>query len=243
MAEVLRFRRERPAGSSAGLLASVALFGLAAVALGWTRSWWMPGPAPVGPLAEVRGDVPRPGVYAVDPPTVHGLLRAAGAAPRGDDRALLPGEVVVVAGDAVTVHPTDDPLVVGLPLDPNTASAAALDAVPGVSTRAAEAIVAERRAHGAYRSIDALRRAPGVGADAIEALRPFVAFADPGPLDVNAATAGELEALPGIGPALARRIIEERGRGGPFADLADLDRVPGLGPAVIASLDGLAVAR
>jgi competence protein ComEA len=243
MADRLRFGRDREPRSNAALLASVALFGLAAVALGWTRAWWMPAAAPPGLLVEVRGDVPRPGVYAVEPPTVRALLQAAGAEGRGDDRPLAPGEVVVVAGDAVSVHPTDDPLVVGLPIDPNAASVAALDAVPGVSTGVAESIVADRAAHGPYRSLDALRRAPGVSDAVIEALRPFVAVSDPGPVDVNRASAGELEALPGIGPALARRIVEERLRGGPFADLADLARVDGVGRGLVAGLDGLAVAR
>lgn len=53
---------------------------------------------------------------------------------------------------------------------------------------------------------------------------------------INAATAGELEILPGIGPALARRIVEERERGGPYREIGDLRRVKGIGPK---SLDRL----
>lgn len=55
-------------------------------------------------------------------------------------------------------------------------------------------------------------------------------------IDLNAAPAAELEAVPGIGPALAARILEHRERLGPFATLDALSAVPGIGPATLASL-------
>ena len=55
-------------------------------------------------------------------------------------------------------------------------------------------------------------------------------------LNVNRATAVELERLPGIGPALARRIVADREARGPFATVPDLDRVSGIGPAMVARL-------
>jgi competence protein ComEA len=55
-------------------------------------------------------------------------------------------------------------------------------------------------------------------------------------VDVNSATEVELEALPGIGPALASAIVEWRARNGPFSTPDDLLDVPGIGPA---KLDGL----
>jgi competence ComEA-like helix-hairpin-helix protein len=55
-------------------------------------------------------------------------------------------------------------------------------------------------------------------------------------LNVNRATAVELEGLPGIGPALARRIVADREARGPFATIEALDRVPGIGPALMARL-------
>jgi competence protein ComEA len=51
------------------------------------------------------------------------------------------------------------------------------------------------------------------------------------PLDLNAATAAELETLPGIGPATAKAIVDERERNGPFSSVDDLLRVRGIGPA------------
>ena len=52
-------------------------------------------------------------------------------------------------------------------------------------------------------------------------------------VDLNAAGADELQRLPGVGPVAARRIIEEREAGGPFATVEELVRVPGFGPAKV----------
>ena len=62
-------------------------------------------------------------------------------------------------------------------------------------------------------------------------------------VNVNRATAVELEALPGIGPALARRIVADREAQGPFATVAALDRVSGIGPALLARLERLVTAE
>ena len=61
----------------------------------------------------------------------------------------------------------------------------------------------------------------------------------PALLDLNAATAAELERLPGIGAARARAIVANRERHGSFSSVAELDRVPGFGPAAVARLSGL----
>ncbi len=58
----------------------------------------------------------------------------------------------------------------------------------------------------------------------------------PGPIDVNTATVDELQTLPGVGPATAAAIVDDRDRNGPFASIADLERVPGIGPAKLAAI-------
>jgi competence protein ComEA len=54
------------------------------------------------------------------------------------------------------------------------------------------------------------------------------------PVDLNRAGPEELQTLPGIGPALAERILESRKREGPFRSAEDLLRVRGIGPATLA---------
>lgn len=57
-----------------------------------------------------------------------------------------------------------------------------------------------------------------------------------GPVDLNAATQADLEALPGIGPTLAAAIIDERERRGGFTSVDDLKRVRGIGDQRFAQL-------
>ena len=55
-------------------------------------------------------------------------------------------------------------------------------------------------------------------------------------VDVNTADAAELERLPGVGPALARRIVEDRKLHGPFGAPEELTRVPGIGAKTVEAL-------
>jgi competence protein ComEA len=55
-------------------------------------------------------------------------------------------------------------------------------------------------------------------------------------IDLNIATADQLEALPGVGPSLAAAIVEHRTRHGRFRSVDDLVDVPGIGPAKLAAL-------
>ena len=53
------------------------------------------------------------------------------------------------------------------------------------------------------------------------------------PIDVNAADAHALGAVPGLGPAIASAIVADRTARGPFRRLEDLDRVAGVGPQTV----------
>ncbi len=52
------------------------------------------------------------------------------------------------------------------------------------------------------------------------------------PVNINTATAAQLESLPGIGPSRAQEIIDNR----PYATVDELDRVDGIGPAIVEDL-------
>lgn len=68
--------------------------------------------------------------------------------------------------------------------------------------------------------------APGVGGDTV---------------NINQATAAELDSLPGVGPATAQKIVDDRETNGPFSTPEDLMRVPGIGPKKFELLRGLVV--
>lgn len=86
-------------------------------------------------------------------------------------------------------------------------------------------------------------QAPSVTRVALPAVRPsepapeYAATANVNPLlsgrlDLNTATGEQIEALPGVGPALSARILAGR----PYRTLADLDAVKGVGPSLLAKL-------
>jgi len=156
------------------------------------------------------------------------------------------------------------PLGAGKRLDPNRASAAQLDRLPGIGPATARAIVASRERDGPFAGVEDLERVRGVGQKTLERIREHLDLSRPPPvdlraasqrrrgrpasttpaspsgrdrIDVNRADEAALQRLPGIGPALARRIVEARAER-PFRSVDDLTRVPGIGPATIAKLNG-----
>ncbi|NCD16769.1 MAG: ComEA family DNA-binding protein [Actinobacteria bacterium] len=76
-----------------------------------------------------------------------------------------------------------------------------------------------------YVPVEGEAPAPAAGAGA--------GAAPSGTINLNTASAAELEELPGVGPALAGEIVTWRQTRGPFSSVEDLDDVPGIGPAVL----------
>ena len=71
--------------------------------------------------------------------------------------------------------------------------------------------------------------------------RPAKLTAGDGPLDLNRATQAELLRLPGVGPALADRILAAREETGRFASIDELRRVPGIGAVKLERLRPLLI--
>ncbi len=73
----------------------------------------------------------------------------------------------------------DERLVLGLPIDPNTAGTRELAFVPGLSRRLAEAIVEERVLHGPYVRVADLLRVRGIGPKRLAEASPHLEIAVP----------------------------------------------------------------
>ena len=73
---------------------------------------------------------------------------------------------------------------------------------------------------------------PAAPPPGLSSTEPEVSSEGGGLINVNTATASQLEQLPGIGPSRAQDIIENR----PYASVDELDIVPGIGPATLEEL-------
>ncbi len=169
----------------------------------------------------------------------------------------LPKPVVVTAGTPTAGTPAAAPSAPASPPPPVLVDVAGWVRRPGVYELPAgsRVIDAIRAAGGARRNavLEALNLAaplvdgtqilvPKRGQASVGA--PPAAGTSPGtggtPLvNVNTATAAELEALPGIGEVLAQRIIDHRTEHGPFASVEDLLDVSGIGEAILEDIRDL----
>jgi competence protein ComEA len=172
--------------------------------------------------------------------------------------ALLAGTAAVVVLGHVLPRPTAAAPVVavtaGAPADPESSGPVVVHVVgavrhPGVyrlpgGSRARDAV---RRAGGAIRRADLgglnlatrladgeqvrvpLRTAPGPAPAAAADVPPAI-------VHLNSASAEQLDALDGIGPALAQRIVDYRDAHGGFGSVDQLDEVSGIGPVRLESL-------
>jgi competence protein ComEA len=139
-------------------------------------------------------------------------------------------------------------------IDLNHADRAEIRQLPGVGPTLAARISANRD-EGGFRTVDDLRTVAGMGPARLERVRPWVQAGDQEPagmaapsgrtskktetlkdvIDVNSATAEQLQKLPGIGPKLAQRILDDRAKA-PFKSVEDLRRVSGIGPKTLEKL-------
>jgi competence protein ComEA len=81
----------------------------------------------------------------------------------------------------------------------------------------------------------------GAGGVAAAASPPAAGSSPSAPLDLNTATAEQLDGLPGIGPVTAQKILDYRQAHGPFHSVAELEGVPGIGAGRLAQLKGLVI--
>jgi competence ComEA-like helix-hairpin-helix protein len=130
--------------------------------------------------------------------------------------------LVALVGCMAVVALAREELEAVLPAEAHAGQVTAAPSVAPATKRAGAAAPQRPHEHGAARVTAA--DASGEG----DALR------DGGRLDPNRASAAEWELLPGVGPSLARRLVEARTRDGPFHAPGDLLRVKGVGEKTLA---------
>ena len=170
-----------------------------------------------------------------------------GYRPAGEER---PGRDSV----AVSAERLMRPLTAGERIDVDVVGADELTRLPRIGPALAARIVEDRRVRGAFGTLEELSRVSGIGGTVLKSITPHVRFSGRvGPprgargakskVSLNTASAGVLEQLPGVGPARARAIIEDRRRNGRYQVIEDLARIPGIGPATIERLRSVATVR
>ncbi len=132
-----------------------------------------PGAAEAGVVVQIEG-TPLEGWVELSTPTVHAAIRAGGGDPAGlPDRALVEGQRVVLAPPGALVRAGSAGLVLSGRLDPNTASAEQLQALPGIGASLSQRILDER-ARGPFTDAADLERVRGIGPKTVARLEPLV---------------------------------------------------------------------
>jgi DNA uptake protein ComE-like DNA-binding protein len=123
--------------------------------------------------------------------------------------------------------------------------AASHQSVPAATTAASAGAALDRQMQAADSSAKAGRASTAKRAKPSAARRPSRAKstpATPGPrpkLDLDIATAAQIDSLPGITPLMARRIVTDRLLHGPFRSVDGLRRVRGTSPKLLRAVDSL----
>ena len=153
----------------------------------WRGNFGLPPAAPVARtqhpvFVEVAGKVQKPGVYTFpEPPTLAAVLtQAGGVAPQEQGNTkLASGSKVEITGEGRYHLGRMDGarlLTLGLALDLNQATAADLEALPGIGPVIAQRIIAFRQAHGPFKKIDDLENVSGIGPKKLEKIKPYVSI-------------------------------------------------------------------
>lgn len=135
----------------------------------------------------------------------------------------------------------------------NTATAKELTALKGVGPATAEKIIAYRDTNGPFAACADLVNVKGIGNKTMEKIAPDCTTGNPDEIkpegtdgkkaavkkatagiDINTASAQQLEALKGIGKKTAQAIVEYREQHGPFKSCDGLIKVKGIGPKKLA---------
>ena len=180
-------------------------------------------PAPKLIVIHVAGAVKKPGIYKMAEGTrlYQAIKRAGGARENADLNAL---NLAEIAADSSRIE---------VPSKDKPREYSQVEETAPRENFSSSSAAAPRSSSSAPRS-SAPRMSPAKTRTA-----ELAAKLQKNPLDLNRATSAELEQLPGIGPAMAARILEYRAENGRFNSVEDLDEVRGIGPKKLEKLQAL----
>lgn len=169
-------------------------------------------------------------VVRVPPPPVESTIEMA--------TTVVVATGVTIVPDVLIVHVAGEVVVPGVyELAPGSRLVDALEAAGGPTPRAdVDAVNLASPVGDAEQVFVPRRGAPTRPSPSRPSSRPPARVVDDPRIDLNTASAGELDALPGIGPQTAEAIVEHRTRNGPFLAVDELLDVRGIGPAKLAAL-------
>lgn len=178
------------------------------------------------------------GILLFVPERARPAVRVARTAVTYDSSALIASPLVALSAEERAR------LEDSLKVDMNTASVDELRRIPRIGPTTAEKIFKYRQEHGPFRSFADLDAISGIGPSIIAVLPKYARLSgtesmpvETAPvagakIDPNTATAEQLQEIPGVGPAMAEKIISGR----PYASVDDLKNVPGIGEAKFAQM-------
>ena len=148
-------------------------------------------PTPVPWVIQVKGAVEKPGIYSMpaNSRVQDAIQEAGGLTKQADETAvnlaafLKDGQYVFVPEKGQTtfssVTQAAEAVIIGQPVNINAATAAELDALPGIGPQKALDIIEYRKTHGLFQSIDQIQDVPGIGPAIFAQIKNFIRLDQP----------------------------------------------------------------
>jgi competence ComEA-like helix-hairpin-helix protein len=195
---------------------------------------------PDAPVALSATPAPEPVETTVEPTTLPAEPASVPKPPVADDVAFAPVSPVETPAEPVVVNTAPEPEVLPEPVttpEPVVPAAATLPLEEPTSTPAPEASslcapATETSAAESTDDEDESFTVPAPEPTAEESDRKFL-------VNINRCTAEDLQQIPGVGAALARRIVEYRNQNGQFKSIEELRNIPGIGRKTFRALAGV----
>lgn len=127
-------------------------------------------------------------------------------------------------------------------IDINTANLPQLTKLPGIGKTLAKQIIDYRKQHGSFKTLNDLLNVPGIGPSRLNRIKGQIALEEKREvqlskkINLNTISPEQLATITGIGPRLAKAIVNYRIKNGPFSSIDELTKIPRIGKKTCSSL-------